>query len=478
VDAAGNVIFSGTFFSTVDFGGGVLTSAGNDDLFLAKFNSAGIHRWSARYGDTAVNGTLGVELATDADRNIVVAGGFNATVDFGGGPLTSLGSTEVFHARFSPDGVFQAADRSGDAAGQFVRGVAICADGSALLTGSNAGNLDLGGGILPAPGASGQIFLAKFRSGFPGITSIGDVGNDQGRSVRIEFTRSGFDAAFVGAKVLSYAAFRRIDPLPAGVTPPEIAAAPGTPLLEGWEFAGSIPAFAESEYSMIVGTLADSTIAAGQHYSVFFVRGVTAAPSIFFDTSIDSGYSVDNLAPSVPNALVYDAGVLEWNESPSADFDYFTVYGSNTDNFGSAIVVDYSVDPTMDVVASPYTFYFVTATDFSGNESNPRKINTLTDVGGTPKSYVLSVSNHPNPFNPRTTVSYTVPARGPVTVAIYDLRGALVATLVNNEEKSPDAYRVEWNGRADSGAMVSSGIYFARIEHNGAERSRKMVLLK
>jgi flagellar hook assembly protein FlgD len=120
----------------------------------------------------------------------------------------------------------------------------------------------------------------------------------------------------------------------------------------------------------------------------------------------------------------------------------------------------------------------VTATDFSGNESNPRKINTLTDVGGTPKSYVLSVSNHPNPFNPRTTVSYTVPARGPVTVAIYDLRGALVATLVNNEEKSPDAYRVEWNGRADSGAMVSSGIYFARIEHNGAERSRKMVLLK
>jgi flagellar hook assembly protein FlgD len=104
-------------------------------------------------------------------------------------------------------------------------------------------------------------------------------------------------------------------------------------------------------------------------------------------------------------------------------------------------------------------------------------VNTLSGVGGSPESYVLSVSNYPNPFNPRTTVSYTVPARGHVTVAIYDARGARVATLVN-EDRDAGAYRVDWDGRADNGATVSSGVYFARIEQAGATRSKKMVLLK
>jgi flagellar hook assembly protein FlgD len=132
----------------------------------------------------------------------------------------------------------------------------------------------------------------------------------------------------------------------------------------------------------------------------------------------------------------------------------------------------------MDVTASPYVFYFVTATDFSGNEGRPAKVNTLSGVGGTPKSYVLSVSNHPNPFNPRTTVSYTVPSKGSVTIAVYDARGARVSMLVNNEVRDAGAYGVEWNGRTDAGVTASSGVYFARIEHAGATRTKKMVLLK
>jgi hypothetical protein len=187
---------------------------------------------------------------------------------------------------------------------------------------------------------------------------------------------------------------------------------------------------------------------------------------------------VDNLAPGVPLNLVYSTGQLSWDESAAEDFDYFTVYGANADNFGAATLVDYSVAPAMNVTASPYVFYFVTATDFSGNEGKPAKVNTLSNVGGTPKSYVLSVFNYPNPFNPRTTVSYTVPARAPVTVAIYDPRGAKVATLVDHEERDAGAYRLDWDGRADNGAVVSSGVYFARIEHAGATRNRKMVLLK
>ena len=199
---------------------------------------------------------------------------------------------------------------------------------------------------------------------------------------------------------------------------------------------------------------------------------------MFYDSPPDSGYSLDNLAPGVPSSFVFTAGDLSWNESSAADFDFFTVYGSNTDNFGAATLVDYSVAVAMDVTASPYVYYYVTATDFSGNEGKPAKVNTLSTVGGTPKSYVLSVSNYPNPFNPRTTVSYTVPSRGAVSITIYDANGARIATLVDHVDRSAGAYTIEWDGRAQSGATVSTGMYFARIEHASGTRSKKMVLLK
>jgi len=153
------------------------------------------------------------------------------------------------------------------------------------------------------------------------------------------------------------------------------------------------------------------------------------------------------------------------------------VYGSNTDNFGAATVIDYSIALNMDVTASPYVFYYVTATDFSGNEGKPAKINTLSGVGGTPSSYVLSLSNYPNPFNPRTRVSYTVPSREHVNVRVFDAHGAHVATLFDGE-RNMGAYSVDWDGRTTNAAVAASGVYFARIEQNGATRTKKMVLLK
>ena len=76
---------------------------------------------------------------------------------------------------------------------------------------------------------------------------------------------------------------------------------------------------------------------------------------------------------------------------------------------------------------------------------------------------MLSVSNYPNPFNPRTTVKYTAPSPGEVKVRIYDARGA---------------YTVTWDGRTEGAAVAASGVYFARIEHASGTRSKKMVLLK
>jgi len=95
-------------------------------------------------------------------------------------------------------------------------------------------------------------------------------------------------------------------------------------------------------------------------------------------------------------------------------------------------------------------------------------------VGGV--ALVLE-QNHPNPFNPRTTISFTLPQRGHVRLAIYSADGRLVRTLI--DETTPAGFReVPWDGKDDRGATVSSGVYFYRLESGKQTLARKMVYLK
>ncbi|HEX6790357.1 MAG TPA: FlgD immunoglobulin-like domain containing protein [Candidatus Krumholzibacteria bacterium] len=88
--------------------------------------------------------------------------------------------------------------------------------------------------------------------------------------------------------------------------------------------------------------------------------------------------------------------------------------------------------------------------------------------------------NHPNPFNPQTTIPYNLPPGGaPVRVrlAIYDTSGHLVRVLVD-EDQSGGAREVVWRGEDSSGRMVTSGVYFCVLQVDNDRRTRKLVLLK
>jgi hypothetical protein len=248
-------------------------------------------------------------------------------------------------------------------------------------------------------------------------------------------------------------------------------------LAQGWVPAGEVPAHETGFYLMDAPTDADSTLAQGQHYSVFMIRAATGAPVEYFDSPIDSGYSLDNLAPGAPGSFSYAFGILSWEESPAADFDHFTVYGGATGCFSSAIVIDDAVSTTMNVAAAPYDYYFITATDRSGNEGPAASVSAFAGANGPPKGYVLSISAHPNPFNPTTTLRYTLPSRGHVSIGIYDALGARVAELVD-EDQDAGAYTEQWNGRDGGGRTMSSGVYFARLRHSAGTKSYKLLLLK
>lgn len=108
------------------------------------------------------------------------------------------------------------------------------------------------------------------------------------------------------------------------------------------------------------------------------------------------------------------------------------------------------------------------------------RISTAEHLGAkvslVPDDFALE-RNFPNPFNPETTIRYSVPKQGEVTLRIYNILGQEVATLVNSEHL-PGYYTAHWGGQDQSGRTVASGIYLYRMQAGKFIRIHKMLLLK
>ncbi|MDH5627640.1 MAG: hypothetical protein OEY69_05035, partial [Candidatus Krumholzibacteria bacterium] len=137
VDGAGNVIVTGSFEGTIDFGGG-LVSAGDEDIFLVKFNPYGAHLWSMSFGSTG--GDQGVDVAVDNAGSIFVTGYFEDIVEFGGGALVSNGGRDIFVVKFSFDGTHMWSRSYGSSFGND-EGHGIAVDGAGnVIVGGEFGN--------------------------------------------------------------------------------------------------------------------------------------------------------------------------------------------------------------------------------------------------------------------------------------------------------------------------------------------------
>ena len=100
----------------------------------------------------------------------------------------------------------------------------------------------------------------------------------------------------------------------------------------------------------------------------------------------------------------------------------------------------------------------------------------LTPVGDAPLRVSLA-QNYPNPFNPSTTIAFALPNPAQVSLAVYDLAGRRVRTLVD-ETLPAAAHTVVWDGRGNMGRRVASGAYYYRLVVDGEMLTRKMTLVK
>ncbi len=85
--------------------------------------------------------------------------------------------------------------------------------------------------------------------------------------------------------------------------------------------------------------------------------------------------------------------------------------------------------------------------------------------------------NHPNPFNPATSIRYDIPETGSVKMTLYNVLGQPVRRLVDEVQKA-GSYRIIWDGRNDKGTAVSSGLYICYIRVNGFQKSGKLLLVR
>jgi hypothetical protein len=101
---------------------------------------------------------------------------------------------------------------------------------------------------------------------------------------------------------------------------------------------------------------------------------------------------------------------------------------------------------------------------------------TLDNDIVNPIEFSLS-DNYPNPFNPSTTIEFSVAEPSFVNLSVFDASGRLVKTLVS-ESKAADSYSVSWDGTNDSGVSVSAGMYLYKVDAGSFVETKKMLLVK
>lgn len=159
IDVAGNVVLAGAFRGTIDLGGGPLSSAGGSDLVLAKLSaSKGDVLWSHRFGDAEDQTEPSVAVGPDGGVFLMMA--LKGTVDFGGGMLTSAGDNDVVVAKFDTLGEHVWSRRFGNSAAQVGKGMAALQADSVVVAGIFGGELDFGGKPLKSISGA-DLFLAR-----------------------------------------------------------------------------------------------------------------------------------------------------------------------------------------------------------------------------------------------------------------------------------------------------------------------------
>ncbi|HEU4928258.1 MAG TPA: HYR domain-containing protein, partial [Candidatus Krumholzibacteria bacterium] len=588
VDASNNVFVTGMFTNTVNFGGGPLTSAGSNDVFVVKYDGDGVHQWSTRLGGPS--GDLGKGIGVDASGDVVVTGVYNGTflvkydtngvqewsqsfsgtdmvqglnlaissagaiavtgnlrgtTDFGGGPLTSAGDDDIFLVMSEATGAHRWSQRFGNTGDDWGHACAFDPSGNLIAGGIFSGSVDFGGGPMVSAGLS-DVYLTKFDDHVadttpPTISCPSDVQVEQAAPDGTLATHVTIAAFLAGAS-----ASDDEDPAPA-ITHDAPAVFPAGMTTVTFRATDSAGNYAECSAMVLVvdTTPPQITCPAAVEVDQATPEGTPATDPVI--AAFLAGASASDLADPAP-AITHDAPAVFPLGTTAVTFSAMDASGNHAECTAAVTVLD-ATAPQLDVVLdkdvlwppdhnfvtvcakvtvsddgnSEPTFWLVsitsnepvdkrgtgqTAPDIRGAEFGTPDLcfDLRAERAGDGSDRVYEIvygasdgsgneifgkawvrvphdksaeltSARPNPFNPQTTLEYSLSVGDRVQIAIYDARGSLVRRLVD-QDMPAGAHRVTWNGLDQGGLPVGSGIYFVKLSAGSEVDTRKIVLLK
>lgn len=188
VDSGGGVIAVGRFTGTINPGGGALVSSGGSDILVVKYSASGGHTWSRRYGGTYND--VASAVAVDGTGNVYFTGYFAGTIDFGGGPITVpfISDLDVYLTKLSTTGAYVWAKGFSNNGNEIGYGVAASSTGDVVMVGAFNSRVNFGGGNIQANDVEEDGFVAKFSTAGVHQWSkrFGDVMDDTARAVDID----------------------------------------------------------------------------------------------------------------------------------------------------------------------------------------------------------------------------------------------------------------------------------------------------
>jgi hypothetical protein len=386
-----------------------------NDGFVVQYDPSGVYQWASLVGAPGSDTFVSpAGLACDGSGNVVYTGYMRGAVDFGGGPLSGSTTFSIFLTSLDSSGAHRWSHVFVDSIG-YDAGTAVAANasGDVSLTGYIGGPVDFGGGPRYSPNGF-DGFLAKFSTnGIHQWSSVFGPGSEYGQGTAITPT--------------------------------------GDVLMSG-EFYTTVN----------FGGGAFTTDGSTDAYLAKFGEEEPIPTLITKFDAVQSGQGID----------------VRWQLWSDEALESFTLYRSEGSSSRANAIASGSIESRtqsyLDASVEPgktYRYQLLVTT----GDGNPVQSPVVTIT--TRMLAAALDQNHPNPFNPTTTIHFVLPVREDVTLSIYDANGHLVRTLVN-EVQSYGAHEVTWDGRDDKSAVMGSGVYFYRLRAGKLTESRKMVLLK
>ncbi len=183
-------------------------------------------------------------------------------------------------------------------------------------------------------------------------------------------------------------------------------------------------------------------------------------------------YPADIIVEQVPGEIYkFDASYRQVEIGEATTISWSVAQGSIVTFNG--VPVENQGDTTVHpIVTTDYVLATVGAVNSSRTLTISAVVADVNDAnGGLPDAYGLA-QNFPNPFNPATTISYQIPERAYVRLAVYDVMGREVASLVDGEVAAGE-YSLQWDA-----AAMPTGVYYYRMQAGGFSESKKLLLMR